>query len=135
MLKDTLEPPWIFTGIPGKAFAAVKEASKIGDGDHTVETSTPTSLSPDGVYLLHYPFRSFRNFVAKIELAESDFRSNPDLPPTYGWQLRRWLRLGSPRASPRRGLSQFVPDEDVPRLLAGGTLTRDHSIVSTHRRP
>ena len=33
------------------------------------------------------PFDSFRSFAAKIELAETDFAANQDLPSTYGWQL------------------------------------------------
>ena len=133
-LLELQDPPWIFTAIPGKTFVSIAAAIAIGDGDHTAATAGTTVPAPDGVYLLHYPFRSFRSFAAKIELAESDFAANPDLPPMYGWQLRRWIELA------RRGhlfeeyLRQFVPDQDVERLLQDGTLAREWRIATRHER-
>jgi hypothetical protein len=130
MVKDVLDPPWIFTAIPGKVFVDVDAAVAIGDGDHTVETKGRTAVAPDGVYLLHYPMRSYSRFAEKIEQAESDFRANSHLPPTYGWQLKRWIVVARRGGLYDEYLSQFVPDVDVEQLLADGTLTRDRSVVA-----
>jgi hypothetical protein len=133
-LMEPLDPPWIFTAIPGKAFVSIDAAIAIGDGDHTAATAGPMAPAPYGVHLLHYPFRSFRSFTAKIQLAERDFAANHDLPPTYGWQLRRWIQFA------RRGqlfdeyLCQFVPDQDVERLLQDGTLVREWRIATRRQR-
>jgi hypothetical protein len=88
-----------------------------------------TVSSPVGHYLLHYPFRSFESFAAKVRLAASDFDANADLPFTYGWQLRRWVELARRGQLLQEYLDQFVPDEDVPRLLEDGTLARERRIT------
>ncbi len=129
-----LDPAWIFTAIPGKMLAWIAAAIAIGDGDHTAATAGPVVPAPDGVYLLHYPFRSFRSFAAKIKLAESDFAANQDLPPTYGWQLRRWIELARRGQLFEEYLCQFVPDQDVERLLQDGTLAREWRIATRRQR-
>ena len=134
MLQDILEPPWIFSDIPGKALATIEGAARIGDGDHTVETSGRLSPVPDGIYLLHYPFRSFRSFADKIARAESDFRANPDLAAVYGWQLRRWIRLASQGVLHQEYLQQFIADADVASFVANGTVVRDRSLAAFHQR-
>jgi len=133
-LMEPLDPPWIFTAIPGKTLVSIGAAIAIGDGDHTATTTGSTVPAPDGVYLLHYPFRSFRSFATKIELAEGDFAANRDLPLTYGWQLRRWIELARRGQLFEEYLSQFVADEDVERLLLDGTLVRECRIA-TRRQP
>ena len=131
--EGPLNPPWIFTAIPGKAFVSLDTATRIGDGDHTAETAQPPAFPTRGVYLLHYPFRSFASFVAKVQLAETDFAANSELPPTYGWQLRRWVTLAKRGELFEEYLHQFVPDQDVARLLHDGTLSREHRIIAAHR--
>jgi hypothetical protein len=132
--KDTLDPPWIVTAIPGKVFVRVEAARRIGDGDHTAETrSSRMSTAPAGTHLLQYPFRSYSQFAHKIELASIDFDSNPDLPAGYGWQLTRWRRLANAGKLYEEYLQQFIRDEDTERLLGNGTLALDESIVRFHR--
>jgi hypothetical protein len=133
-LTDALEPPWIFTAIPGKAFVSIDAATWIGDGDHTAQTPLGAERPPDNIYLLHYPFRSFRSFSAKIELAEKDFGANANLSPTYGWQLRRWIKLARRGRLFEEYLCQFVPDENVDQLLRNGTLSREWRIATCHQR-
>jgi hypothetical protein len=133
-LTEPLDPPWIFTAIPGKAFVSIATAIAIGDGDHTAATVGPAVHTPEGVYLLHYPFRSFRSFAAKIELAESDFAANRDLPPAYGWQLRRWIELARRGQLFEEYLCQFVPDQDVERLVRDGTLAREWRMATSRQR-
>jgi len=133
-LLEPLDPPWIFTAMPGKTFVSITAAIAIGDGDHTAATAGTAVPAPDGVYLLHYPFRSFRSFAAKIELAESDFAANQDLSPTYGWQLRRWIELARRGQLFEEYLCQFVPDQDIERLLQDGTLAREWRIATRRQR-
>jgi glycosyl transferase family 2 len=132
LLASTLVPPWIFTAIPGKTFVAIETAINIGDGDHTARTLKQAVSCPFGHYLLHYPFRSFKSFAAKIELAARDFAANPALPLSYGWQLRRWVELAKRGQLLQEYLDQFVPDENVARLLEDGTLARERCIADWH---
>jgi hypothetical protein len=132
-LNDVMQPPWIYTAIPGKVFVAVTAAIAIGHGDHVVESAGGVAPTPSGVYLLHYPFRSFESFTAKIESATLDFGANPDLPPGYGWQLRRWIALARQGKLREEYLNQFVPNEDVEQFLRNGTLTREWRIARRHR--
>jgi hypothetical protein len=133
VLKDVLEPPWIYTAIPGKVFVAVANSVAIGDGDHVAKTEGGVAETPGGVYLLHYPFRSFQQFAAKIEMATLDFAANRDLQPAYGWQLRRWIVLARDGKLYEEYLSQFIPDYDIERLLFDGTLAREWSVATRHR--
>lgn len=133
MRKDILSPPWIYTAIPGKVFARLGATLAIGDGDHTARVSDgPVVPAPAGACLLHFPFRTYQAFEEKITLAASDFASNPQLAETYGWQIRRWLRIAQSGKLHDEYLEQFVPDERVDQLLAEGTLVLDHRIRALH---
>ena len=115
--KEALQPPWIFTDIPGKVLVKVDTAIAVGEGDHTVRTSHDRSADgPDGVYLLHYPFRSFAAFQAKVELARIGFEANPHLSEGHGWQHRRWLRLADADR-----LRTEVPGSIHPRRRRGAS--------------
>ena len=129
MRKDVLIPPWIYTAIPGKVFVRLGPALSIGDGDHSAIVSDNRVMpAPAGAYLMHFPFRTYKAFEEKIRLAASDFGSNPHLPETYGWQIRRWLRIAKSGNLYDEYLQQFVPDEQVDRLIEEGTLALDDSI-------
>ena len=86
-----LNPPWIFTDIPGKVGVRVSSEVTIGDGDHSATGSTGWTLY--GQELLHFPIRSWEKFREKISLAKLDLESNPQLGPDFAWH---WRRVGSP---------------------------------------
>ena len=132
---ETLEPPWIFTAIPGKTMVRPSAAVAIGPGDHNAHITSggETPASP-GVSLLHYPFRGFQAFEDKIALARLDFYANPQLPPWHGWQLRRWVRFADAGRLRDEYLQQFVPDVDVAQLVLDGTLEADLGVVTLHRQ-
>lgn len=132
---DTLDPPWIFTDIPGKVLVRLDAATSIGDGDHVAHTSHNRSATVrDGTYLLHFPFRTYEAFVNKIELARVFYAAYPDLPPHFGWQLKRWIRLADARKLHEEYLQQFIPDEDVERHLQNRVLFQDKSVLTFHQR-
>ena len=134
-LFEPLDPPWIFTAIARKDVRVDHRSHlRLATADHTAATARTALPAPDGVYLLHYPFRSFRSFAAKIELAESDFAANQALSPTYGWQLRRWIELARRGQLFEEYLCQFVPDQDIERLLQDGTLAREWRIATRRQR-
>jgi hypothetical protein len=127
--RSTLDPPWIFTAIPGKVLVRLDATASIGDGDHTaVVSSNAAALAPEGMYLLHYPLRSFGEFQEKIRLATIDFAANADLPPHYGWQIRRWLELSKSGRLYDEYLQQFIRDEDLDRMVGDGTLALDQTV-------
>jgi hypothetical protein len=134
MFQETLNPPWIFTAIPGKVFVKLGPTVSIGDGDHTaVMSGDCTPAVPEAVYLLHYPFRTYEEFREKIRLATIDFAANQHLPLHYGWQVRRWITISRAGRLNEEYLQQFIPDEDLNRLLMDRTLTADDAVVSFHR--
>jgi Glycosyl transferase family 2 len=127
-----LEPPWIFTAVPGKVLVRLGAADSIGDGDHVAITAAATvTVPPSDAYLLHYPFRDYRDFAAKLELARRDFEEN-ECPVGFGWQYRRWLRCMEQHRLAREYLEQFVPDERVPQLIAEGVVTEDTTVRDFH---
>jgi hypothetical protein len=131
--RDVLDPPWIFTDISPKIFVRLGTAVAVGEGDHSAVTSKNTiAAAPDGVYLLHYPFRHYAPFRDKIEMARLDFAQNPHLSQAHGWQVRRWIRLADSGNLYNEYLQQFIPDEDVQRLLEDGTLILEESVSRFH---
>lgn len=127
-----LEPAWIYTAVPGKVLVRLGVTESIGDGDHVATTSAATVTAPlSDVYLLHYPFRDYRDFVAKVQLARRDFEAN-DYPVGFAWQYRRWLRCLEQRRLAREYLEQFLPDERVPQLIAEGVVTEDTTVRDYH---
>jgi len=133
MRKDVLVPPWIYTAIPGKVFARLGPTLSIGDGDHTAVVSDNRVIPAcQGAYLMHFPFRSYKAFEEKMRLAASDFGSNPQLAETYGWQIRRWLRIAKSGTLYDEYLQQFVPDGQVDQLIEEGTLVLDNSVRALH---
>jgi len=127
-----LDPPWIYTAVFGKVLVRLGAADSIGDGDHVASTAAASvTAPPSDAYLLHYPFRGYREFAAKVELARRDFEVN-QYPVGFGWQYRRWLRCLDQHRLAREYLEQFVPDERVPQLIADGVLTEDTVVRDFH---
>jgi len=132
--ENVLVPPWIFTAIGGKVLVHLAHAVAISDGDHHARTSGGTlSTCPPEMYLLHYPFRSYPEFCRKIEQARADFETNPQLPQSYGWHLRRWIALADAGLLRREYLDQFIADEDVDQLIHSGAITVDCRVSLFHR--
>jgi hypothetical protein len=130
--ESRLEPPWIYTAVPGKVLVRLGTADSIGDGDHVASTAGATvTVPPSDVYLLHYPFQGYREFAAKVELARRDFEAN-EYPVGFGWQYRRWLRCREQHRLAREYLEQFVPDDRVPQLIAEGVITEDTTVRDFH---
>ena len=134
--KARLDPPWIFTDIPGKVFVRLDETIAIGDGDHIARTTREgLSAAPPGASLLHYPFRRYETFREKIELARRGFAANGHLPQAWGWQLRRWITLADSGQLNQEYLQQFIPDEQVAHLVEDRTLYRDERVSRFHDAP
>lgn len=129
MKKEVLDPPWIFTAIPGKVLVNLEEATSIGDGDHwaTCNDGEPGSTR-EGVYLLHYPFRTWAEFESKIELAKIDLGTNTYLPDSYGWQIRRWIRLSKGNLLYNEYLAQFIEAKILEQHLVEGVLCIDQNV-------
>ena len=131
---DALDPPWIYTAIPGKTMVRPAATNSIGDGDHVATTLSGTAATaPEGTYLLHYPFREYLPFQQKIELSRVFHALNPQLGPYFGWHVRRWMRLADTQGLHGEYMAQFIADDRLEALLADGTLSRDESVANFHR--
>ena len=129
MENEVLDPPWIFTDIPGKVLVRLEATTLIHDGDHwaTCKEGEP-GPAPEGVYLLHYPFRTWKEFEDKIEMAKIDYGINTYRPPSYGWQYRRWIRISNETRLYSEYLEQFIERDNIERLLADKTLYIDDHV-------
>ena len=83
-----LEPPWIYTAVPGKVLVRLGAADSIGDGDHVAITAAATvTAAPSDAYLLHYPFRDYREFASEGGARSTGLR---------GERVPRWICLAVP---------------------------------------
>ena len=131
--EDLLRPSWIFSAIGGKCLVHVPTTQALSHGDHDADTTTgPPVAANDGIYLLHYPFRTLDAFRSKVEMAKTDFDINPHIPLDEGWQVRRWVRLAGAGHLKREYEQQFIPDEELPHLIDSGAITIDTRIRDFH---
>jgi hypothetical protein len=132
---EVLQPSWVFTAIGGKVFVRLRRTTAIGEGDHSATTvdGRMTPASP-GIYLLHYPFRGYATFKAKVEMARIGFAENPHLSPSHGWQVRRWIQLADAGKLRNEYLDQFIADDRIDDLVGCGVLSRDVAVPQFHRR-
>jgi len=127
--RDELTPPWIYTDIPGKVFVRIGKALSIGDGDHQARLDgVDPGQPPDGMYLLHFPFRSFEQFEAKTRMNALDFHENPQLAEGFGWQSRRWIRIARKGGLWDEYLQQFPAAPRLQDMLRAGQLRVDRSV-------
>lgn len=129
MGNEVLDPPWISTAILGKVLVRLEATISICDGDHQAECKDrEVDVAGDGVYLLHYPVRTWAEFENKIDMAKVDMGANTDLPDAYGWQIRRWVRLSNSGELYEEYLAQFAGERDLDSHLADGSLCVDESV-------
>ena len=130
MDKDVLDPPWISSKILGKVLVKIGGTQSIGAGDHSAECMDGRlSVSEPGIYILHYPFRTWEKFEKKIEMAKLDFGANPHTPAIEGWEIRRWIRLSHTNKLYEEYLEQFILKDALGRYLTDGTMCIDESVL------
>ncbi len=127
--QDRLDPPWIFSGILGKVLVELGAATDLLPGNHSARVVPQALAAPIDCYLLHYPFRSYAEFVAKTHMVQIEFEDGPERPQNFGWHQRRWLRLMKvPGGLRSEYLQQFIPDEDIAGMIASGKLRENHVV-------
>ena len=130
-----LTTPYIFTYIWPKMLVKLGHTIAIGIGDHRAElvehASQPIELS--ATYLLHYPFSTFDALKRKLDLSRLDFAANPALPPSYGWHVRRWIRLDDADRLREEYGRHFIADAELPTLLSSGAVAIDNSVLDARR--
>ena len=130
-----LTMPYIFTYIWPKVLVKLRHTIAIGVGDHRAELveHAPQPIELCDAYLLHYPFSTFDALKRKLDLSRLDFAANPDLPPSYGWHVRRWIRLDDADRLQEEYGRHFIADADLPRLLSSGAVEIDDSVLDARR--
>jgi hypothetical protein len=129
----SLDPPWIFSAIHGKVLVRPARTTAIGEGDHVASSPHDGTPAPGGVYLLHYPFRTYDAFRDKVELARRGFAENPHLSQGYGWQVRRWVDLADAGTLHDEFVQQFIPETRLDTLIADGTIAHELAIARFHQ--
>jgi hypothetical protein len=133
MHRASLTPPWIWSAIPGKVLVNAQDAIRIADGDHSANLRGGEILRPaDSVYLLHYPFRKWREFQDKISVARIDMARSAHYAANSGWQIRRWIRLADEGRLYEEYLEQFVEETALAPALQQGRLVRDDQVRWFH---
>ena len=130
-----LTTPYIFTFVGPKVLVKLRNTILIGVGDHCadIEKHAPRPIEPDDAYLLHYPFSTFNALKRKLDLSRRDFAANPDLPPSYGWHVRRWIRQDDANRLQEEYDRHFIADADLPQLLSSGAVEIDNSVLDARR--
>jgi hypothetical protein len=127
--QEILTPPWIYTHVMDKVIFRIESAIRIGDGDHCVEMMAKGKQIQDhGLYMLHYPMRSYGQFEKKIHLAKKDFEANPHWHPHIGWQLRRWIKILEKNLLHDEYMCQFIPDDEIHQLIEAGLVDEEKNI-------
>lgn len=125
-----LRSPWIFSRVNPKAIVQPAFVTEVLAGDHDVAMSTPKVLPQDpGFALLHVPIRGYEEFERKIRNAKADLAAAPELPPSYAWHWRRWIRLLDEGTLEREYVEQFIAPQDLDPLLRAGVVVEDRSLA------
>ncbi len=130
-----LRSPYIFTYIWPKVLVKLADTIAIGVGDHRADFvgDAHRLVERSHAYLLHYPFSTFDALKRKLDLSRLDFAANPTLPPSYGWHVRRWIRLDDADRLREEYASHFIADADLPMLLSSGMVEIDDSVREARR--
>jgi hypothetical protein len=126
-LKERMDPPWVFSHVVEKVVLQLSATQSIGAGDHSAALEFGATAQPEGVFLQHYPLRSWEAFLTKVRTIERFFDHHPDLPPGWGLHWRRWVRLLRNGSLKQEFLDQFVAAASVPSMLEAGALERVES--------
>jgi hypothetical protein len=133
MWKENLDPPWIYTDIPGKIFVRLGKTVSIGAGDHSaVLREGDSGAAPEGAYFLHYPIRSYDEFAEKVRMYGVHFERNPQLPQGWGWHARRWVRIARKGRLRDEYEQQFPSSSLAHRLIQTGDLVMDDGVRILH---
>lgn len=129
---EPLVPPWIFTAILDKVLVRLDRTNELVSGDHMAHTEHPErTVTATRACLLHYPIRSYRDFLQKVQLYQLDHEANPGHP---GWHQARWISVLQQGRLREEYLAQFIPNADLPGLLTNGTVTVDERVRNFHRQ-
>lgn len=130
--KLEMNPPWIYTSMPGKILINAECVQSIKLGDHSVESeSGKVQPAPEGNYLLHFPLRTWPEFEAKVQMARIDIEKNPQRPELAGWHVRRWSKISQQgdKLLFNEYISQFPSRDEMSAAMERGAITLDRSIV------
>ena len=122
------EIPMTFTRIGDKAACRLEGLRSIQYGNHGAEHDAPKMRST-AVEIRHFPLRSYDEFLTKVYNHGKSLESNPALPDSIGWHVRRWWGLH------RAGLleseyANLVPTHDQMETYAEqGVVARDLAIA------
>jgi glycosyltransferase involved in cell wall biosynthesis len=109
---------------------------EVAQGNHFVNL-TPGGEVPEDLELevLHFPWRSWRQFSSKVEKAGRAYESNPDLLPSPNHHGMREYRRFKRDALFAYYVIRHPDADETARGLADGTLIPDDRISSTQPSP
>jgi hypothetical protein len=90
---DDLRVPYIFIQHPPHTIVRASALVEYGPGFHDATVSRGEKENTERLRFLHYNFRSYDKFEAKVRNVETWLAANTHLPPWWGWHWRRWIRL------------------------------------------
>jgi FkbM family methyltransferase len=79
----------------------------INHGNHSAEHSLPSAGRMAGMHILHFPIRSYEQFIQKVKDHGSAYAANKEIPQDISWHLKRWYKL----------YQQGLLDEEFKRLV------------------
>ena len=126
--------PYIFIQHPPHTIVRASALVEYGPGVHDATVSRGQKEDTGRLRFLHYNYRSYDKFEAKVRNVETWFAANTHLPPWWGWHWRRWIRLKEAGRLREEYDSQFVTPARRDELIRDGTCTIDKTVTNFIKR-
>lgn len=115
--------------LPGKVCHRGRLDVEVAQGNHAVEIAgQPVDAPPAPIVILHFPMRSYAQFVNKIRLGGAAYARNTALDPAQGGAWRKLYEVWKARDLPDYYQDQLPDDGAIADGLAQGRLVTDERL-------
>lgn len=129
-LSGELPVPHVFLYRPPKTIARTSALIAYRPGGHSAMHAYGRSGELPGVSYLHYPFRGYATFEAKVRNAAAWLDENPELDRNLAWHWRRLVRLHRAGRLREEYDAQFVTPARTAELVRDGVCAIDETVSS-----
>jgi glycosyltransferase involved in cell wall biosynthesis len=109
--NSSFPSPFVYWKLPPKVMFRSDSFKTIHGGNHSIEAAREVvKVELDGE-ILHFPFRSTKQFSQKICQGGAALERNTEIPENFGWQWRRWFRIIK-KHSVETALREILPSNE-----------------------
>lgn len=126
---DEFPSPHFYWRLPGKVMCRAAGLKRVHQGNHDADFENKNSSTSDATVIYHYPFRCRSQFLRKVIQGGSAYARNKELPPSVGWQWRRWHNKYLENRSEEIFREVMPSKQRLLRDLAEGILVEDKTMT------